>query len=225
VLWSPEKSWSFNVRGIYHGTPDEDTSQFWLHWKLFDERRAFGKGTVGWYIVRIDNPDDAARISKQIDDLFANSSTETKTQTEKAMLAGWAKQTGNIGLMITIIGTIVFFTLLLVIGNTMAMSIRERFRELAVLKAIGFTDGFVLVLVLAESILVAAIGAAIGMGLLLLAMPGIEKSLGSFLQFIALPKDKAIEGVLLVLFIAFLAGILPAVNASRLRVVDAIRRV
>jgi putative ABC transport system permease protein len=226
VLWSPEHSWSFNLRGIYHADkPDEDTSQFWLHWKLFDERRSFGKGTVGWYIVRIDNPANAVRISKEIDTMFANSSTETKTQTEKEMLAGWAKQTGNIGLMITIIGSIVFFTLLLVIGNTMAMSIRERFRELAVLKAIGYTDTFVLTFVIAESLLVALIGVIMGLALMALFLPWIEAKLGGILQFVFLPTEKAIEGVILILFIAFLAGIIPAINASRLRVVDAIRRV
>lgn len=226
VLWSKDRSWSFNVRGIYHADkPDEDTSQFWLHWKLFDERRSFGKGTVGWYIVRIDNPDDAVRISKEIDTMFANSSTETKTQTEKEMMAGWAKQTGNIGLIITIIGSIVFFTLLLVIGNTMAMSIRERVRELAVLKAVGFTDTFVLVLVIAESLLVALLGVVTGLVLMVLFIPSIESKLGGILQFVFLPTGKAIEGVVITLFIAFLAGIVPAINASRLRVVDAIRRV
>jgi putative ABC transport system permease protein len=225
ILWSAEKSWSFNVRGIYHAKPDEDQSQFWLHWKLFDERRQFGKGTVGWYIVRVDSPDNAVQVSKNIDALFANSSTETKTQTEKEMMASWAKQTGNVGLIITIIGSIVFFTLLLVVGNTMAMSIRERMRELAVLKAIGYTDSFVLVLVIAEAVLVAFIGVLIGLALLFLSLPGIEKALGSFLQFVYLPTNKAIEGVVITLFIAFLAGILPAINASRLRVVDAIRRV
>jgi putative ABC transport system permease protein len=226
VLWGGGDSWSFNVRGIYHTEkPDEDTSQFWLHWKLFDEKRQFGKGTVGWYIVRVDNPDNAVQVSKEIDEMFSNSPTETKTQTEKEMMASWAKQAGNIGLIITIIGSIVFLTLLLVVGNTMAMSIRERLRELAVLKAIGFTDNFVLVFVLAEAVFVALIGVAIGLGMLLLSLPGIEKALGSFLQFVYLPTDKAIEGVVFTLFIAFLAGIFPAVNASRLRVVDAIRRV
>ena len=226
VIWGGGDSWSFNIRGIYHtDKPDEDQSQLWLHWKLFDERRQFGKGSVGWYIVKVDNPDSAVRVSKEIDATFANSSTETKTQTEKEMMAGWAKQTGNIGLMITIIGSIVFFTLLLVIGNTMAMSIRERVRELAVLKAIGYTDRFVLLFVIAEALLVAAIGVAIGLGLIFLALPGIEKALGSFLQFVFLPPEKAIEGVVITLCIAFLAGIIPAINASRLRVVDAIRRV
>lgn len=226
ILWNSEPSWSFNVRGIYHADrPDEDTSQFWLHWKLFDERRAFGKGTVGWYMVKIDNPDDAVRISKEIDSLFTNSSTETKTQTEKEMMMGWAKQTGNIGFIITIIGSIVFFTLLLVIGNTMAMSIRERVRELAVLKAIGYTDTFILFLVLAESLLVAFIGVLIGLGLLALALPAVTQALGSFLQAIYLQPEKVIEGVVLTLFVAFLAGLVPAINASRLRVVDAIRRV
>ncbi len=225
ILWGGGDSWSFNVRGIYHGKPDEDNSQFWLHWKLFDEKRQFGKGTVGWYIVRVDSPDNAVQVSKDIDALFANSSTETKTQTEKEMMAGWAKQTGNVGLIITVIGSIVFFTLLLVVGNTMAMSIRERMRELAVLKAIGYTDTFVLLFVIAEAVLVAAIGVVIGLALLFALLPGIEKALGSFLQFVYLPTNKAIEGVIITLFIAFLAGIFPAVNASRLRVVDAIRRV
>ncbi len=225
VLWGGGDSWSFNVRGIYHNKPDEDQSQFWLHWKLFDERRQFSKGTVGWYIVRVDSPDNAVEVSKKIDAMFANSSTETKTQTEKEMMASWAKQTGNVGLIITIIGSVVFFTLLLVVGNTMAMSIRERMRELAVLKAIGFTDRFVLIFVIAESVLVAFIGVAIGLALLMLALPGIEQALSNFLQFVFLPPQKAIEGVVITLFIAFLAGIIPAVNASRLRVVDAIRRV
>lgn len=141
------------------------------------------------------------------------------------MVAGWAKQTGNIGLMITIIGSIVFFTLLLVIGNTMAMSIRERFRELAVLKAIGYTDTFVLMLVIAESLLVATIGVLVGLALMALLLPWIEGKLGGILQFVFLPTTKAVEGIIITLFIAFLAGIIPAVNASRLRVVDAIRRV
>jgi len=225
VLWGGGESWSFNVRGIYHNKPDEDQSQFWLHWKLFDERRQFSKGTVGWYIVRVDSPDNAVEVSKKIDAMFANSSTETKTQTEKEMMASWAKQTGNVGLIITIIGSVVFFTLLLVVGNTMAMSIRERMRELAVLKAIGYTDRFVLFFVIAESVLVAFIGVAIGLVMLIVALPGIEQALSNFLQFVFLPPRKAIEGVVITLFIAFLAGIIPAVNASRLRVVDAIRRV
>jgi putative ABC transport system permease protein len=226
VLWGGGDSWSFNVRGIYHtAKPDEDQSQFWLHWKLFDERRQFGKGSVGWYVVRVDSPDNAVGVSKKIDAMFANSSTETKTQTEKEMMASWAKQTGNVGLIITIIGSIVFFTLLLVVGNTMAMSIRERMRELAVLKAIGYTDTFILLLVIAEALLVAFIGVLIGLLLLMAMLPGIEKALSSFLQFVYLPPKRAIEGVVITLFIAFLAGIFPAVNASRLRVVDAIRRV
>lgn len=226
IIWGGGDSWSFTIRGIYHtDKQDEDQSQFWLHWKLFDERRQFGKGTVGWYIVKVDSPDNAVRISKDIDNTFANSSTETKTQTEKEMMAGWAKQTGNVGLIITIIGSIVFFTLLLVVGNTMAMSIRERVRELAVLKAIGYTDTFVLMFIIAEALLVAAIGVGIGLLLMALLLPGIESKLGGILQFVFLPKDKAVEGVIITLFIAFLAGIIPAVNASRLRVVDAIRRV
>src|SRR5947209_1838715 len=158
--------WEFNIRAIYHGTrPADDTTQFWFHWRYFDERKPFGKGAVGWYTIRIDNPDRAVEIIKTIDQEFANSPWETKTDTEKAFAASWVKQFGNIQFLILTIGGVVFFTLLLVTGNTMAIAVRERIGELAVLKAIGYSDGFVLRLVLAESLMVAAVGGALGMAI------------------------------------------------------------
>lgn len=227
VIWGNGNSWEFNIDGIYAGKrPDDDKSQFWLHWDYFDERRgAFSKGTAGWYTAKIDNPDNATAISATIDKMFANSSYETKTETEKAFAAGWIKQTGNIGLLMTIIGTVVFFTLLLVIGNTMAMTVRERFRELAVLKAIGYTDTFVLVLVLAEGMLIAIIGIAIGLFMVLLVQRMMEAGLGAIIPVSDLKLDAALEGLGLTLGVGLLAGLLPALNASRLRVVDALRRV
>ena len=123
------------------------------------------KGFVGWYTVRIADPDDAVRVIKAIDEGFANSPWETKTDTEKAFAASWVKQMGNIELLMLSIGGVVFFTLLLVTGNTMAIAVRERIRELAVLKAVGFSDGFVLVLILAETMVVAAVGGGVGLAL------------------------------------------------------------
>ena len=159
-------TWDFNIRGIYHGKKvEDDTTQFWFHYKYLEERESqYWKGLVGWYTVKVDNPDDSVRVAKEIDETFSNSPWETKTDTEKAFATSFAKQAGNIQLLILSIGAVVFFTLLLVTGNTMAIAVRERVRDLAVLKAVGFSDVFVLVLVLAESVLIAAIGGALGLG-------------------------------------------------------------
>jgi putative ABC transport system permease protein len=218
-------SWEFNVRAIYKGRRiQDDETQFWFRWDYLDERKQFRKGNVGWYTVRIDNPDSAVRVVKAIDELFANSPAETKTDTEKAFAAGWVKQMGNIELLITTIGSVVFFTLLLVTGNTMAIAVRERTRELAVLKAVGFSDGFVLVLVIVETIVVAAVGGGVGLGLAKLFTLRGDPT-GGLLPFFHLPASAIVSGLALALVVGLLAGILPAFSASRLRIVDALRRI
>jgi len=180
-------SWEFNIRGIYQGTRDnDDLTQFWFHYKYLDERRQFGKGLIGWYIVKLNGPDDATRVAKTIDQTFANSPYETKTETEKALASDFAKQFGNIEFLIVSIGAVVFFTLLLVTGNTMAIAVRERIGELAVLKAVGFTDRFVMFFVLGESLLIAAIGGVLGLGLCKLFTLGGDPTHG-FLPFFYLP--------------------------------------
>jgi putative ABC transport system permease protein len=218
-------NWEFNIRGIYRGRRvQDDTTQFWFRWDYLDERKAFGKGMVGWYTVRIANPDDAVRLVKAIDEQFANSPAETKTDTEKAFAASFVKQMGNIQLLIMSVGSVVFFTLLLVTGNTMAIAVRERTRELAVLKAVGFTDGFVLVLVIVETMVVAAVGGGVGLGLAKLFTLRGDPT-GGLLPFFYLAPDSIAVGLGLALAVGFTAGILPALAASRLRVVDALRRV
>ena len=218
-------TWEFNVRGIYRGKrTQDDTTQFWFHWDYLDERTPFRKGFVGWYTVRVANPDDAARVVKTIDEEFANSPWETKTDTEKAFAASWVKQMGNIEFLILTIGSVVFFTLLLVTGNTMAISVRERVRELAVFKAVGFSDGFVLILVMGETMLIAAAGGGAGLALAKLFTLRGDPTHG-LLPFFFLPTDAIVLGLTLALAVGFLAGILPALSAMRLRVVDAMRRV
>jgi len=217
-------NWEFNIHGIYTGSRlQDDTSQFWFHYKRLDEA-APQKGVVGWYIVRINNPDDAAQIVKTIDDEFANSAFETKTDTEKAFATSWVKQMGNIEFLILSIGGVVFFTLLLVTGNTMAIAVRERTSELAVLKAVGFSDTFVMVFVLVESVIVAMIGGGLGLALAKLWTLGGDPT-GGFLQFFYLPTQAILLGTALALAVGVIAGILPAYSAMRLRVVDALRRV
>src|SRR5262245_34450774 len=218
-------NWEFNIRGIYQGRRvQDDTTQFWFRWDYLDERKAFTKGMVGWYTVRIANPDDAVRLVKTIDEHFANSPAETKTDTEKAFAASFVKQMGNIQLLILTVGSVVFFTLLLVTGNTMAIAVRERTRELAVLKAVGFSDRFVLALVIVEAMIVAAVGGGVGLGLAKLFTLRGDPT-GGLLPFFYLAPEDIAAGLLLALAVGLAAGVLPALSASRLRVVDALRRV
>jgi len=217
--------WEFNVRGIYNGTrAQDDTTQFWFHWDFLEERRAFGKGDVGWYVVRVNNPDQSVQVAKSIDAEFANSPFETKTDTEKAFAASFVKQMGNIEFLILTVGGVVFFTLLLVTGNTMAIAVRERIGELAVLKALGFSNRFVLLLVMMESLILAFVGGGLGMLLAKLFSLHGDPTNG-ILPYFYLPPLAIASGVGTALLVGVAGGILPAISAMRLRVVDAIRRV
>lgn len=219
--------WEFNLDGIYHGKrPQDDETQFWFQWDYFEERvpESF-KGNIGWYVLRVDNPDDAPRIAKAIDDDFRNSPYETKTETESAWAAGWVKQFGNIQKLIISIGTVVFFTLLLVTGNTMAISVRERTSELAVFKAIGYSDLAILIFVLSEALTIAIIGGAIGLVLAVLSVPALGRELNGLLPSIVLAPPMLLFGLGVALFTGILSGILPGYGAMRLRVVNALRRV
>jgi putative ABC transport system permease protein len=217
-------SWDFNVRGLYHGTrPQDDETQFWMHHRyMYEKGPEFWKGIVGWYVVRVADPNEAPRVLKAIDEEFANSPSETRTQTESAFAASFVKQMGNIEFLIMVIGSIVFFTLLLVTGNTMAISVRERTNELAVLKAIGYSDRFVLGLVLAESILIAVVGGGLG---LLAGRAITARDLTNGIILMYLPVTAAVAGVFVALGTGLLAGLLPALSAMRLSVVSALRRV
>jgi putative ABC transport system permease protein len=230
ALYGAGKTWEFNIDGIYHAkTADGDESQFWLQWKRFDESLPSTltglKSTAGWYIIRLDSPDDAPRVAKAIDAKFANSSWETKTETESAFQAGFAKQFGNIEFLILSIGSVVFFTLLLVTGNTMAIAVRERTAELAVLKAIGVRDGSILFLVLAESMFIALIGGIIGLLLAWLAIPAMSGKLTGFLPPLILSIPLLSFGLVFAVLVGLMSGLIPGIGAMRMRVVNALRRV
>jgi len=220
-------SWEFNLAGIYHGKrPQDDETQFWFQWDYFEEKVPERvKGQIGWYILRVDNPDDSPRIAKAIDAEFANSPNETKTETDSAFAANWVKQFGNIQFLIGSIGTVVFFTLLLVTGNTMAISVRERTSELAVFKAIGFSDRAVLFFVLAEALAIALFGALLGILGALIVVPALGKALTGLLPSIVLSRSMLLFGLALALVAGFASGVIPGVSAMRLRIVNALRRV
>ncbi len=220
-------SWEFNIVGVYHGkVPQDDETQFWFRWDYFEERVPERiKGLVGWYVLRVENPDESPRIAKAIDEQFANSPYETKTQTESAFAASWVKQFGNIQFLIVTIGSVVFFTLLLVTGNTMAISVRERTAELAVLKAIGFSDRSVLLFVLGESVVIALIGGMVGLLLAMLAIPVLAQAMSGMLPPLLLSPGLIAFGLGTAVVVGIVSGVLPGIGAMRMRVVNALRRV
>jgi len=227
TLYGVSGAWEFNLDGIYHGKrPQDDETQFWFQWDYFEERIPQAiKGQIGWYVLRVQNPDDAPRVAKAIDEEFANSPNETKTETESTFAANWVKQFGNIQFLIVSIGTVVFFTLLLVTGNTMAISVRERTSELAVFKAIGYSDRSVLLFVIAESLAIALIGGGIGLLLARILIPILADILNGLLPSIILSPGMLLFGLGVAILTGILSGLLPGLGAMRLRVVNALRRV
>ena len=220
------KTFEFNLDGVYHGAKrEDDETQFWLQWEYFKESVPESvQGQIGWYTIRIADPSDAPRIAKTIDNAYLNSPYETKTETESAFAQGWVKQFGNIKFLIMSIGTVVFFTLLLVTGNTMAISVRERTNELGVLKAIGFSDRAVLGFILGESMMIALAG-CVGLLLAVVAIPTLSRAMAGLLPPLLVTAKTLGNGVIAALVVGFASGILPAYGAMRMRVVNALRRV
>ncbi len=217
-------AWEFEIVGIYEGAKKgTDTSGFYFRYDYFDEGRAQGEGLVGWYGVRVKDPDRATEVAKAIDDEFANSPHETKAEPEGAFIQGFAQQMGDIGTILIAILSAVFFTILLVAGNTMAQAVRERTEELGVLKAMGFTNELVLTLVLLESCLIAAVGGLAGLGAAWLFTTG-GSPVPSMLPVFYLPVQNVVAGVVLVFALGVVAGILPAIQAMRLRIAVALRK-
>lgn len=228
-IW-PNKSggaWEFDVVGIYDAAKKTaDTSSLLFRYDYFDEARTYGQGQIGWYQVRVDTPTNAAEIAKAIDTEFANSSAETKAETEGAMFQGFAQQIGDIGTIVSLIVAAVFFTILLVTGNTMAQSVRERTQELAVLKAVGFSNRLVLGVVLGESLFVTLLGGLTGLffGWSMVSGLGQVSFIQTYFPLFFIPTQDLLLGAVFALALGLVAGILPALQAMRLRVADALRR-
>ncbi len=224
TIWrTPDDSaWEFVIEGIYDADKGFDTSNMLFHHKYLTETTGV-EGQVGWYMLRIDEPERSAEVAKEVDRLFANSPAETKTSTEKAFAQGFANQVGNIGKIVISVLVVVFFTLLLVCGNSMALSVRERTGELGVLKTLGFTDSHVLAMVLGESYLVTLLGGGSGLALVTWATRSFDLG-GAMLPTLYLPWIGVGIGVALLVAMGFVAGALPAFQAQRLTIVDALRR-
>jgi putative ABC transport system permease protein len=229
TIWAQangSRTWAFDLVGIYDGVKKgADTTALFFRYDYFDEERQEnrGRGLVGWYSIRVKDPAQAAEIAKRVDVEFENSAAETKTEPEGAFIQAWASQIGNIVLIVAAILGAVFFTILLVAGNTMAQAVRERTGELGVLKAIGFTNGQLMALVLAESCLLSVLGGVLGLGLAWLVISRGDPTKGLLPMFYLPPRDLFI-GLGLSIALGLVTGIVPALQAMRLRVADALRR-
>ena len=217
-------SWELNIRGVFDNKKQEDdTGAMFLHYKYLDERMPI-KGLVAWFIVIIDKPENALAVAKAIDAEFSGASYRTLTETEQAFQTDFVKRLGNIKLILMIIGGVVFLTLLLVTGSTMAMAIRERTGEIGVMKTLGFSDRLVLALILSESMAFALIGGGLGLVLIKVFTLGGDPTGGMLRSFHLSPLNMLL-GLLITLATGIGSGIVPALGAMRLSIVDAMRRV
>ena len=202
-----------------------DKTQLFFHYEYVNQtmRNTGFSDQVGWYIVRVENPAEADAVARRMDAMFANSPAETKTATEQAFVSDFAKQVGDIGAIMTAIAAGVILCILFVAGNAMAQSIRERTNELAILKTLGYSDGKVLAMVLLESTLVALLGGGLGLAIAWGLIAQGDPTGGLLPIFYFPPKDLAL-GCLLVLALGVFSGLVPALQAGRLKIVDALRR-
>jgi putative ABC transport system permease protein len=227
ALWpkTDGTTWDFDLVGIFVGKDETAQSQegsLLFQWDYFDEARKFGRGTTGIYITRVANPAKAAAIAAEIDGRFANSQNETKTGSEKAFNQNFIKQIGDIGFIVQAILGAVFFTILLVTGNTMAQSVRERIPEIGLLKTLGFSDGKALGLVFAEAMLLCLLGGLIGLALVSVIVPGMAQALSQYLPGMAVDGRTWVIGAVIAMGLGVATGLMPAWKARRLRIVDAL---
>ncbi len=222
---SGDTTWTFDVVGTFSVREEKlrgMEQQLLFRWDYFDEANGYGSGTVGWMITQVEDPNRSDDVAKAIDALSANSDHETKTQTEQAFNLSFAKQLGDIGLMVSAIMGAVFFTLLLLTGNTMAQAVRERIPELATLKTMGFSDRSVLGLVFAEAVLLIVLGGVLGLGLVAILLPALSAMSGGMLQLPPVGARTWGVGLAVMVLIGLLVGVLPALRAMRLKIVDAL---
>ncbi|HET8623636.1 MAG TPA: ABC transporter permease [Gemmatimonadales bacterium] len=217
--------WTLTIRGVYTPTdPVINDDALMFHWDYLDERSE-RTGQAGWYILQIDRPENAARVAKAIDDQFKSSNAPTKTGTEQAFNASFATMWGNVGLLMNTIGMAVVFAILLVTANAMMMSARERTREVAVLKAIGFTDRRLFGLVMLEAGIITVTGAVIGLGAAKLLYRATNFNAAGFLPGFDVTWSTLAIGGMIALLLMLASGIVPAARAARLPVVAALRNV
>ena len=218
--------WEFDVVGILSPADGADyplaNAVILMRYDYFEESTPYVSGDVGWYISRVADVHQSDRIARDIDALSANSRHETRSMSEQAAMASQVRQMADIGLIVGSIMGAVFFTLLLLTGNTMAQAVRERTSEIGVLKTLGFTSTSVLLMILAESVLLVVIGGVAGLGLAMLAGPAVGQASGGMITLPPVGPDSWLLGLGLMAAIGVIIGLLPALRGMRLNIVDAL---
>jgi putative ABC transport system permease protein len=219
-------TWEFNIVAIYkvENSAGWDNQSAMFHYDYFNESLQFGRDQIGWMTVKVSNPDESEAVAKRIDALFANSSDETKTATEKAFTKQFMAQMGNIGKILVSVVFAVFFTMLLVTANTMAQSVRERTNEIGVLKTLGFSSGSVLRLIVGEALFLTVLGGLIGFGLAYLAVGGMAGFMKKYFPVFEVSGETIAIGFVLMIVLGIVAGMWPAVSAMRLKITEALRK-
>jgi len=216
--------WTFTIRATYTVTNNAfDEMSFMFHYPYLEERTE-RRATPGWFYLKLDDPDRAPEVARTIDDQFRNSSTPTRTETERAFNAGFMTMWGNIKLLMGTIGLAVVFAILLVTGNAMMMSARERTAEIGVLKTVGFGGGLLFALEMSEAVVIAVVGALLGLGGAKLLWANV-KAFQQFLPGFGVTPGTLAAGAGIALLLALVSGFVPAMRAYRLSVISALRTV
>ncbi len=224
-----EGDWDFTIRGLYKGTKKSaDETIFFFHWKYLDERVAEifpdFTGNVGFYIATIDNPDNAALVCQGIDERFKNSANETLTETESAFQLSFVTMSSAIISSLEIVSFVIIAIIMLVLANTMVMSARERTSEYAVIKTLGFQPGFIYAMIVGESLLLSSLGALLGLLITFPIVNGFADAVGSFFPSFDISTMTLIAAVIATLVVGALSGIMPAIRAAHLNIIDGLRQ-
>jgi putative ABC transport system permease protein len=217
--------WDFNIVGIWRAAkPESPSSGAYFNYEYLRESATFGNDTVGMIAMRTVSPEANDAIAKRIDAMFANSSAETKTQDELAFGRAFLAQLGDINFIITLVVSAAFAAILMVVGNTMWMAVRERTKEIGVMKTLGFSDGRIVRMVLGESLLLSVIGASLGLGVAALMLMAMNTALRDVVGGVTMSLWVAGIGVVIAIVFGFVVGFAPAVNALNLKIVEALGR-
>ncbi len=219
-------TWEYTIRAVYGAKKKsfgEETMLF--HFKYLDEKGLGGRSLVGVYVLELTDPDGAAELAKTVDAMFENSSAATLTESEQAFQAGFVSMYGNVPFVLRVIGLAIVFAILLVAANTMMIAFRERTGEIGVMKTLGFADGAVFGLVLAEAAVITLGGGIAGAMLAKFAIEGSGFNFGGFLPPMSVYWGTVFTGIGIAFVMGAVSGLVPAWRAANLRIVDALRRV
>jgi len=223
-------SYDFTVAGIYVGKDKTiDETQLFFHWSYLDERMkdvaGYGSGNVGWYIINIDDPKASASVSESIDAMYVNSTAKTKTETEKAFQQSFVSLSSAILVSLEVISYVIIGIILLVLANTMIMSARERIREYAVLKTLGFTGSTIAILIIGESLAISIAGGAVGLALTFPLANGFGNAFPTiFPVFQVLPSTILLMAGF-ALLVGLAASVFPSWKSSRISIVEGLRQI